>query len=120
MYALTGAERRPLLQSCKIHGRFMQRSSKPRKNRKRPLGFLKGQIWMAADFNAPMKLVEDCEVTELAADKGVAKKKRKRKLSRPAKRDSHDTPAYPALTLARDARFGSCRAIAIRPCGAGT
>jgi len=34
---------------------------------------------MAPDFNAPMKLVDDCEVTELAADKNVATKRKKKK-----------------------------------------
>jgi len=58
----------------------MKHSSKSRKNpRKRPLGLYRGEIWMAPDFNAQMKLVDDCEVTELAADKGVAKKEGKKK-----------------------------------------
>jgi len=40
----------------------MKHSSKSRKDpRKRPLGFLRGEIWMAPDFDAPMELVEDDE-----------------------------------------------------------
>jgi len=58
----------------------MKHSSKSRKNpRKRPLGLYRGEIWMAPDFDAPMKLVDDCEVTELATDKNVATKRKKKK-----------------------------------------
>jgi hypothetical protein len=44
----------------------MKHSSKPRKNSaKRPLGFLRGEIWMAPDFNDPWELVETPEGWEL-------------------------------------------------------
>jgi hypothetical protein len=36
----------------------MKHSSKPRKTRKRPLGLFRGQIWMAPDFDAPMKFIQ--------------------------------------------------------------
>ena len=58
----------------------MKRSSKSRKNlRKRPLGLFRGKIWIAPDFNVPMKLVDDYEAMESAPDKGVAKKRKKKK-----------------------------------------
>jgi hypothetical protein len=44
------------------------RSSKPGKHGKRPLGLFRGQIRMAPDFDAPMKLVEDIGETGLASE----------------------------------------------------
>lgn len=69
--------------------RSMKHSSKTRKNpRKRPLGFLRGEIWMAPDFDAPMKLVEDDEGRmALVPDSSSSSPKNKaRKSSRKRKR----------------------------------
>ena len=46
----------------------MKRTSKPRKTSKRPLGLFRGQIWIAPDFDAPMKLVDDLGEIGLAAE----------------------------------------------------
>jgi hypothetical protein len=57
----------------------MKHSSKLRKNpRKRPLGFLRGEIWMAPDFDAPLMLVDDSEAKALTPDKIAAKKRNKK------------------------------------------
>jgi len=75
-------KRWPRIRSTELS--FMKHSSKPRKNSKRPLGFYRGEIWMAPDFDAPLMLVADSEAKALTPDKSVAKKEI-RKLSRPAK-----------------------------------
>ena len=52
---------------------------------KRPLGFLRGQIWMAPDFDAPLELVESSKLAALEAEKSGARKK-KAKVRRSAKK----------------------------------
>jgi hypothetical protein len=55
----------------------MKRSSKSRENRKRPLGFYRGKIWMAPDFDAPLMLVDDSEAKALTPE-SIAKKRNKK------------------------------------------
>jgi hypothetical protein len=55
----------------------MKRPSKSRKNpAKRPLGLYRDQIWMAPDFDAPMKFVEVNGDMLLVPDRARATKKK--------------------------------------------
>jgi hypothetical protein len=66
----------------------MKNSSKSRKNpHKRPLGF-RGEIWIAPDFDAPMKLVEDDEgrMALVPDDSSSSPKTKTRKSSQKSKR----------------------------------
>jgi hypothetical protein len=51
---------------------------------KRPLGLYRGQIWMASDFNAPMKFIELNGDMLLVPDRSraIKKKGKKRKSAR--------------------------------------
>lgn len=53
----------------------MSLSSKPKESSKRPLGFLRGEIWMAPDFDAPLELVNSSKLAALEAEKSGAPKK---------------------------------------------
>jgi hypothetical protein len=54
----------------------MKHTPKPRKTvSKRPLGFLKGEIWMAPDFNAPLEFVESSELLALRTESSKTAKK---------------------------------------------
>jgi antitoxin (DNA-binding transcriptional repressor) of toxin-antitoxin stability system len=55
------------------------------KEGKRPLGSMKGEIWMADDFNAPLELVESSKLAALTAEKAGTSKK-KVKVRRPTKK----------------------------------
>jgi hypothetical protein len=51
--------------------------SKARKKpAKRPLGFYRGQIWMAPDFDAPMEFIETSEGMELVPETASSVKKK--------------------------------------------
>jgi len=67
----------------------MKNFSKSRKNpHKRPLGLLRGEIWIAPDFDAPMKLVEDDEgrMALVPDDSSSSPKTKTRKSSQKSKR----------------------------------
>jgi hypothetical protein len=46
----------------------MATSKTPKKVSKRPLGFLRDEIWMAPDFDAPMELIESEKLRILEAE----------------------------------------------------
>jgi hypothetical protein len=67
----------------------MEHSSKPRKNiGKRPLGMLRGEIWIAPDFDVPMKLVDDYEAMAPTSESPHRKKdKVRRQVKKSVKRN---------------------------------
>jgi hypothetical protein len=67
----------------------MKHTPKPRKTvSKRPLGFLKGEIWMASDFSAPLEFIESSELLALRIESSKTAKKTIKKSRSDMKRSS--------------------------------